>query len=116
MSLRQQRNVFFDALLYRKHPRLYRERVRRVPPWDYYAIVLLTLAAAALAPMGNGPAAMLMLAATVALVLRLAARRLRRTSREPAHVAEMLVTSAAIPFLSVYWRLRGAWHFRTPFL
>jgi hypothetical protein len=31
-------------------------------------------------------------------------------------VLEMLATSAAIPFLSVYWRLRGAWHFRTPFL
>ena len=39
-------------------------------------------------------------------------RRLRRTSRAPAHVVEMIVTSALIPFLSVYWRLRGALHFR----
>jgi len=27
----------------------------------------------------------------------------------------MLATSAGIPFLSVYWRLRGAWHFRVPY-
>jgi hypothetical protein len=31
-------------------------------------------------------------------------------------VAEMLVTSALIPFLSVYWRLRGALRFRVLFL
>ncbi|MBO9689960.1 MAG: glycosyltransferase [Mitsuaria chitosanitabida] len=116
VSLRQQRNIFFDALLYRKHPRLYRERVRPVPPWDYYAVVLLTAGAATLALTGNAPGAVLMLAAAIALVLRIAVRRLRRTSHAPSHVAEMLCTSAAIPFLSVYWRLRGAWHFRTPFL
>ncbi|WP_343628267.1 glycosyltransferase [Roseateles sp.] len=116
VSLRQQRNVFFDALLYRKHPRLYRERVRPVPPWDYYAVVLLTAGGAMLALAGNVPGGVLMLAAAVALVLRIAVKRLRRTSHAPSHVAEMLCTSAAIPFLSVYWRLRGAWHFRTPFL
>lgn len=116
VSLRQQRNVFFDALLYRKHPRQYRERVRRMPPWDYYAIVALTLAAPLLAMAARPGAAALALLGAVVLVARLALRRLRPTARDPAHVWEMLVTSAAIPFLSVYWRLRGAWHFRTPFL
>ena len=33
----------------------------------------------------------------------------------PAHVAEMVVTSAVIPFLSVFWRLYGAWKFRVLF-
>jgi hypothetical protein len=28
----------------------------------------------------------------------------------------MIVTSIAIPFLSVYWRLRGAIHFRVGYL
>ncbi|RZJ10475.1 MAG: glycosyltransferase family 2 protein [Rubrivivax sp.] len=107
VSLRQQRNVFFDALLHRKHPRIYRERIRRVPPWDYYLIVALTLAAPWFWAAG---------VAALALIARLAWRRLRSTSREPGHVLEMLATSAAIPFLSVYWRLRGAWHFKTPFL
>ncbi|MDH0868154.1 glycosyltransferase family A protein [Mitsuaria sp. GD03876] len=116
VSLRQQRNVFFDALLYRKHPELYRSRVRQVPPWDYYAIVALTLAAPAVEMAGQGQAAGVMLVVALLLVLRIAARRLSRTSRALPHVWEMLCTSAAIPFLSVYWRLRGAWHFRTPFL
>ena len=116
VSLRQQRNVFFDALLHRKHPRQYRERVRPVPPWDYYVIVALTLAAPGLALAGWVVVAALGVAAAALLVLRLAWRRLRATSRAPRHVWEMLATSAAIPFLSVYWRLRGAWHFRTPFL
>jgi glycosyltransferase involved in cell wall biosynthesis len=116
VSLRQQRNVFFDALLHRKHPRTYRERVRPVPPWDYYVIVALTLAAPGLALAGWPRLAALGLLAAAALILRVAWRRLRQTSRAPGHVLEMLATSAAIPFLSVYWRLRGAWHFRTPFL
>ncbi|PIM51645.1 glycosyl transferase family 2 [Roseateles chitinivorans] len=115
VSLRQQRNVYFDALLYRKHPGIYRSRIRRVPPWDYYAIVAMTPAALVLAVAGQGAVAAGLLAAAVALILRLTARRLRTTSRALPHVWEMLCTSAAIPFLSVYWRLRGAWHFRTLF-
>ena len=39
---------------------------------------------------------------------RFCARRLRRTSRSPRHVPEMIVTSALIPPLSVFWRLYGA--------
>lgn len=116
VSLRQQRNVFFDALLHHKHPGLYRSRVRARPPWNYYAIVALTLAFAPLALAGAPVAAAATLLTALILVLALALRRLRTTSRAPAHVWEMLATSAAIPFLSVYWRLRGAWHFRTPFL
>lgn len=116
VSLRQQRNVFFDALLYRKHPRQYRSRVRPVPPWDYYAIVGLAVATPLLALGGMPLAAATSLAAALGLILWLALRRLRLTSHSPSHVAEMLATSAAIPFLSVYWRLRGAWHFRTLFL
>ncbi|MBW8848078.1 MAG: glycosyltransferase [Burkholderiales bacterium] len=116
VSLRQQRNVFFDALLYRKHPRPYRRRVRPVPPWDYYAIVTLSLAVPLLALAAHPAGAAAALAAALLLILRVALRRLSRTSHAPRHVLEMLATSAAIPFLSVYWRLRGAWHFRTPFL
>jgi hypothetical protein len=116
VSLRQQRNTFFDALLYKKHPRLYRERIRRVPPWDYYLIVLLAMGAAVAAAAGQGGGAVFALVAMLALVLRIGWRRLRATDRSPRHAAEMLLTSAAIPFLSVWWRLRGALHFRVLFL
>ncbi len=116
VSLRQQRNVFFDALLYRKHPGLYRSRIRPVPPWDYYAIVALTLASIVMALAGWTDPAVVALAGAALLILMLARRRLRNTSHAPRHVLEMVATSVAIPFLSVYWRLRGAWHFRTLFL
>jgi len=43
-------------------------------------------------------------------------QRLRQTSRQPGHVAEMLVTSALIPPLAIFWRLRGAIKFRVWFL
>jgi glycosyltransferase involved in cell wall biosynthesis len=116
VCLRQQRNTFFDALLFKKHPRLYRERIRRVPPWDYYLVVALSLAAPALAGTGHAGAAAACGGVALALVAGLAARRLKHTDRSPAHAAEMVLTSALIPFLSVYWRLRGALHFKVLFL
>ena len=116
VCLRQQRNVFFDALLYKKHPQLYRERILRRPPWNYYGIVALTLAAPLLGVLDvPGSAAVSLLLALIG-VGHLAVQRLRRTAHTPAHVLEMVLTSALIPFLSVYWRLRGAIHFRVFYL
>jgi glycosyltransferase involved in cell wall biosynthesis len=114
VSLRQQKKCLFDALLYKKHPALYRRRIRPGRPWDYYVIVASLAAGAALVPWSA--AAALGAAGVWALFTgRFAARRLRQTSRAPGHVAEMLVTSALIPPLSVFWRLYGAWKFRVPF-
>lgn len=112
ISLRQQRNVFFDALLYKKHPQLYRERVMPRPPWGYYLMVALTVLTLWWAATGWVVAAQLAAAGVLGGVLSFAWRRLRGASHAPAHVLEMVVTSALIPFLSVYWRLRGALHFR----
>ncbi|MEO7335671.1 MAG: glycosyltransferase [Caldimonas sp.] len=116
VCLRQQKNSFFDALLYKKHPTLYRERIFSGPPWNYYAIVALTLAAPALLLAGVAGSAIVSLLLAGGFVLRLAAKRLGPTARTPEHVVEMVATSALIPFLSVYWRLRGAIHFRVLFL
>ncbi|HEU4459115.1 MAG TPA: glycosyltransferase family 2 protein [Methylibium sp.] len=115
VSLRQQRNVMFDALLYKKHRQRYRQRIRATPPWHYYAIVALALVALVAAFAGAGTLAAACAAMAGAQVLWIAGRRLARTSRDPRHVAEMLATSALIPFLSVYWRLRGALHWRVWF-
>ena len=43
-------------------------------------------------------------------------QRLKTTARTPAHVAEMSCTSTIIPYLSIYWRIRGAFKFRVFFL
>jgi glycosyltransferase involved in cell wall biosynthesis len=116
ISLKQQTNMMFDALLYKKHPELYRRRVGRLhAPPQYYVIVGCVLAAPVLAVAGAAHAAGLALLVAGALVLAFTLKRLRGTSHRPRHVAEMLLTSAAIPFLSLYWRIAGALRFRVPF-
>jgi glycosyltransferase involved in cell wall biosynthesis len=115
ISMSQQANVYFDALLFAKHPQLYRMKVRRRPPWDYFFIVACALAALPAALLGSALGALLPLSAGLLGCLAFAMRRLRRTSLSPAHVTEMLVTSLAIPFLAVFWRLRGAWRFKVLF-
>lgn len=115
--LSSQKNTFFDALLYKKHPQLYRQRIRPVPPWNHYLIVAATLAAPWLIASGLGELAMALLGFALSLVLRLTGDRLRQTrGRSPADVAPTLLTSMLIPFLSVYWRMRGALQFRVLFL
>jgi GT2 family glycosyltransferase len=104
VSLRQQKKVMFDALLFRKHPELYRSRIRRAPRWDYYlAVVSLVL----------GFASPWWLALWVLITARFCIHRLRGTSKSPAHIAEMVVTSILIPPISVFWRVVGALKFRT---
>jgi GT2 family glycosyltransferase len=115
VSIRQQRKSMFNALLYKKHPSLYRERVQASPPWMYYAIVGALLGAVVAAVFSLGWLVIVMLGAWALLTASFCARRLRGTSRAPGHVAEMIVTSMLIPPLAVYWRLRGAVRFRVMF-
>ncbi len=116
VSLRQQRKNLFNALLYKKHPALYRRRIQAAPPWPYYLAVGALAAAVGGALRGREGLALGAAAAWALLTVRFCARRLRRASHAPHHVAEMLVTSALIPPLAVFWRLRGALRFRVFFL
>jgi len=116
VSLSQQRKSMFNALLYKKHPALYREKIQTAPPWHYYAIVgaLLVVIGALLGRkqgLAFGAACLWMF-----LTGRFCLQRLDQTSRERRHVAEMLVTSVLIPPLSIFWRIRGAIKFRVFFL
>lgn len=115
VSLSQQRKSMFNALLYKKHPILYRERVQPSPPWIYYAIVGTLAAALIAAAFARGSLTIVMLGAWALLTASFCARRLRGTSRARGHVAEMIVTSVLIPPLAVFWRLRGAMRFRVVF-
>lgn len=116
VSLAQQRKSAFEALLYRKHPDLYRQRIASRPPIDYYVQVAAAFAAVAGAAVQAPAVAGVGALVWIALALRFFARRMRGRSRAWRHVAEMAVTSAVIPFLSIYWRLRGACRYRTWFL
>lgn len=115
VSLKQQKKVQFDALLFKKHRALYRQKIRAAARWDYYVIVaclLVMLTALALRRFELGTAAGLVWAA---LTARFCGHRLRGTAITPTHVAEMIVTSILIPPLAVFWRLVGAIRFRVGF-
>lgn len=116
VSLRQQRNAMFEALLYKKHPDLYRARIRGRPPLARYGLVVTALAAPVLVLAGHLTAALACALVTAGGIGRIAAARLHHTDRSARHVTEMVVTSCAIPFLSVYWRVRGSLQHRIFFL
>lgn len=115
ISLSQQRKSRFEALLYRNFPHLYRTRIGAGPPWSYYGAVACLIAVGVGMIVPAGPVAALAFLGWLILTARFCARRLRHTSKRPRHVAEMVATSALIPPLSIYWRLRGAITYRAWF-
>lgn len=115
VSIRQQKNNFFDALLFRKHPRLFQEHIGAVPPWRYYAIVLSSSLALVQLLNGRQTSALLFLLAWLLLTGHFFYVRTRGTSRRFRDILDMAVTSIIIPYSAVYWRIRGALRFRAVF-
>ncbi|TFW33616.1 glycosyltransferase family 2 protein [Massilia horti] len=115
VSLLQIRKIAFDALLYKKHPRLYRERIARRARWDYHLIVGALLAACGALLAGSTRVAAVAALLWLALTGRFCVRRLAGTVKTPAHVTEMVITSVLIPPLAVFWRLAGAIRYRVRF-
>jgi GT2 family glycosyltransferase len=115
ISLRMQSKSRYDALLFKKHPTLYRLKIGKNRPRSYYAIVAASLATGMGLSLGS-----LLVAATsggiwAALTARFVFRRLNGNSLAATHLAEMIATSLLIPSLSLFWRLRGALQFRVAF-
>ncbi|CAH2912247.1 MAG: hypothetical protein PPHEMADMSA_0761 [uncultured Paraburkholderia sp.] len=116
VSISQQKKSQFDALLYKKHPELFRTRIRSSPPFLYYLIVCAVLAALVGALVGDGTTFTLGLLAWFVLTAYFCVVRLRGRDRSWRHIAEMAWTSIPIPFLSIYWRLYGAIRYKVLFL
>jgi hypothetical protein len=111
-SLARTRDAVFDALLYKKHPQLYRERIAAAPPWEHYLaagalLLMLGTVLGGATTLATGAAL-----AWLALTARLCWQGLRGSKPGAARVAEVLLTSALIPPLSVFWRLAGALRYR----
>ncbi|HVL74913.1 MAG TPA: glycosyltransferase, partial [Noviherbaspirillum sp.] len=116
VSVSQVKKVQFDALLYKKHPELYRRKIRSSPRWDFYLTVAALFAAVLLALIGHPVAALLAGAVWAGSTARFCLQRLRRTSKSPLHIAEMVFTSMLIPPLAVFWRAVGALRYRVAFV
>lgn len=115
VSLRLQRNAMYSALLYKKHPALYRRYLGPVRPWPYYAILAALLLGAAGALAGRRRLGRAGLLAWALLSGRFCARRLAGTSRSAGHLAEIALTSALIPPLALFWRAVGSLRYRVVF-
>lgn len=115
ISISQQKKIQFDALLYKKHPLLYRQRIRPAPPWRYYAIAASLALGAAAAWSGHIGMAGFSWGIWLVLTGRFCLMRLKGTSHQMAHVAEMIITSIAIPPVSLFWRWAGQLRFGVPF-
>ena len=116
ISLKQQRKSMYNALLYKKHPALYRQKIQAAPPWHYYCILAALSVALVSMVAGCWLFALGALAAWMIMTGRFCLQRLYQTSHAPSHVMEMIVTSILIPPLSIFWRIVGAIRFRVFFL
>lgn len=116
VSLKQVKKVQFDALLFKKHPTLYRRKIRAKPRWDFYLTVGALLIGVVALLAGAGGLAMLSTLVWAGMTGRFFLQRLKHTSKAPGHIAEMAFTSILIPPLAVFWRAVGALRFRVGLL
>ncbi len=106
----------FNALLYKKHPELFLERIQAQPPLRYYAIIMCFTAALAGALAGKTEITLEFALGWLGLTLFFVVDRLTGASIAAPHIVEMLLTSLAVPFLSVFWRLYGAVKFKVAYI
>lgn len=115
VSIQEQKKTQFNALLYKKHPSLYRQRIKSSPSWSYYFIILFFVVSLVGSLLEISWLMSIGLGGWFLLSSAFALKRLRVSRKTVSHIFEMIVTSIIIPFLSVYWTLRGAIKYRVLF-
>ncbi|WP_353721064.1 glycosyltransferase [Dyadobacter sp. 676] len=116
VSVAEQKKSMFNALLFKKHPKFYRAKIASGPVWTYYVIILATIIGVGAWLAGTPVIALLALAVWAGAVGAFIVKRLSGTSDSLSHRLEMVFTSLIIPYLSVYWTLRGALRYKVFFL
>lgn len=115
VSIKEQRKAMFNALLFKKYPQLYRRRIKRNPTWKYYFIVLFLIIFVVSVFLKIILLAFVAFICWLYLTTTFAVKRLIATRKTFSHIFEMVVTSLAIPFLSVYWTIYGSIKYRVWF-
>jgi hypothetical protein len=113
-SLRDERKNRYDALLFKKHPALFRERIpayKRLVIRYYVGVVSFFVGVLGLA-MGHNQLATFSLCLWLLLTFALMDERLANQPINWVSVKSAFLTSLAAPFLSVFWRLYGAFSYR----
>lgn len=113
--IKQHRNLLYEALLFKKHRHLYRQKISTGPPLHYYLTVAMLALALVAAGLGWSWLTLVAGLGWLALTVQLVLYRLAGISHAPLQVVEIVWTSLLIPVVAVYWRLAGALRFRVAF-
>jgi GT2 family glycosyltransferase len=116
ISVSEERKGIFNALLYKKYPQLYKEKIQPQRPWLYYVIILSFIVLFAGLATDSLALSLVSFLCWLLLTIRFFIKRMKNTSTSAAHIAEMIVTSVIIPFPSIFWRIYGALRFRVLFV
>ncbi|MCQ6956533.1 glycosyltransferase [Mucilaginibacter aquariorum] len=116
VSVKEQKKTMFDALLYKKYPQLYRQKINPRSPVLYYLIITGFLLM--LSGLITGLPILTLTGSIVwiSFTLFFITKRLYTTKLTINHIAEMVVTSIIIPFVSVFWQWYGAVKYRVLFI
>lgn len=115
ISIKEQKKTMFNALLYKKHPLMYRKKIQLSPPFNYYLIIGGAILVVSGAVARSMPVIGIGLLVWVGQTGWFIKRRLSATVLSARHITEMVVTSMAIPFLSIFWQFYGAVKYKVLF-
>ncbi len=116
VSIKDQKKTMYDALLYKKHPKLFRKKIRPISPLLYYSIILSFVLLLIGLVTGREQLLVVGIVAWLSFTTLFIYKRLATTDLSAKHVTEMVVTSLVIPFASVYWQWYGAIKYRVLFI
>jgi glycosyltransferase involved in cell wall biosynthesis len=112
VCIKEERKGMFNALLYKKYPKLYKEKIQPNPPWHYYTIAFFLLLFLAGLLTSNASFTVAGLVGWLLMTAWFTWKRLNSTSRSWHHVSEMIFTSALIPLISLFWKFYGSWKYK----
>jgi glycosyltransferase involved in cell wall biosynthesis len=116
VSIKEQKKTMYNALLFKKHPRLYRKKIKQTRPLLYYCIIAaFAIMLVGIISRAHG-VAFVGFAGWLGLTSSLIFKRLYATRLSISHISEMVATSFVIPFVSVYWQWYGAVKYRVLFI
>ncbi len=112
VSLKEQRKSMFNALLFKKHPKLYKEKIGSPALRNYYLMIILLVSAFSEWYQHERIISLICFASWLYLTVSFILKRLSNASLSFKHVTEMVATSLLIPFVSVFWNLYGTIKFK----
>jgi glycosyltransferase involved in cell wall biosynthesis len=117
ISVKEQKKTMYDALLYKKHPQLFRIKVRKITsPILYYLIIASFLFMLIGVVIKQHSLTDIGLVGWLGFTTFFIIKRLYITKLSLNHITEMVITSLIIPFISVFWQWYGAVKYRVLFI